>query len=92
MEISTTFVCTDLDLSKIQIKSIADGDQQVAKDTLVGSWKMDEEVSLKLEQPIKQTAHERIAKFLLKAFKSPADQATLDLYTEYFDRQYEEKR
>ena len=47
------------------------------------------DVRLKLEQPIQQIAHERIAKFLLKAFKSPADRATLDLYTEYFDRQYE---
>ena len=76
-------------LSTKQIESIADGDQQVAEDTLVGSWKMDEDVSLKLKQPIEQIAHERIAKFLLKAFKSPADQATLNLYTEYFDRQYE---
>jgi hypothetical protein len=76
-------------LSKVQIKSIADGDQQVAKDTMVGSWKMDEDVSLKLEQPIKQIAHQRIAKFLLKAFKSPADRATLNLYTEYFDKQYD---
>ena len=75
-------------LSKIQMKSIADGDQKVADDTLVGNWKMEEDVSLKLEQPIEQIAHERIAKFLLRAFKSPADQATLDLYTEYFDKQY----
>lgn len=75
-------------LSKIQIKSIADGKQQIAEDTLVGSWKTDEEVRLKLDQPIKQTANERIAKFLLKAFKSPADRATLNLYTDYFDRQY----
>jgi hypothetical protein len=75
-------------LSNIQIKRIADGDQQVAEDTMVGSWKKDEDVSLKLEQPIKQIAHERIATFLLKAFKSPADQATLNLYTEYFDQQY----
>ena len=37
----------------------------------------------------KQIAHQRIAEFLLKAFKSPADQATLKLYTEYFDQQYE---
>ena len=76
-------------LSKIQIKSIADGDQKVAEDTLVGSWKRDEDVRLKLNQPIKQIAHERIATFLPKAFKSPADRATLNLYTEYFDKQYE---
>jgi hypothetical protein len=76
-------------LSKVQITRLADGDQQVAEDTMVGSWKMDEEVSVKLNQPTKQIAHERIAKFLLKAFKSPADRATLNLYTEYFDKQYE---
>ncbi|MDG2467864.1 MAG: DUF1587 domain-containing protein, partial [Pirellulaceae bacterium] len=34
-------------LSKIQMKRIADGDQQVAKDTLVGSWKKDDDVDLK---------------------------------------------
>jgi hypothetical protein len=76
-------------LSKIHIKSIADGDQKVAEDTLVGSWKRDEDVRLKLNQPIKQIAHERIATFLPKAFKSPAERATLNLYTEYIDKQYE---
>ena len=76
-------------LSKIHIKSIADGDQKVAEDTLVGSWKRDEDVLLKLNQPIKQIAHERIATFLPKAFKSPAERATLNLYTEYIDKQYE---
>ena len=76
-------------LSKIQMKSLADGDQQVAEDTMVGSWKRDEDVRLKLKQPVKQIAYERVAKFLLKAFKSPADRATLNLYTEYFDKQYE---
>jgi hypothetical protein len=75
-------------LSNIQIKSIADGDQEVAKEVMVGSWKKDEDVSVKLEQPTKHIAHQRIAKFLLKAFKSPADRATLNLYTEYFDQQY----
>lgn len=75
-------------LSRIQIKSIADGEQKVGDDTLIGSWKKDEEVRLELEQPIKQTAYERIAKFLLKAFKSPADPDTLNLYTDYFDQQY----
>ena len=75
-------------LSKIQIRSIADGDRKVGQDTLVGSWKKEEDVPLKLKQPIKQIAHERIEKFLLKAFRSPADRPTLDLYTDYFDRQY----
>jgi hypothetical protein len=75
-------------LSKLQIRSIADGDQEVAREVMVGSWKKDEDASLKLEQPIKQIANQRIARFLLKAFKSPADQPTLKLYTEYFDQQY----
>ncbi len=76
-------------LSQTQIKSIADGDQKVADDTLVGSWEMEADLSLNLEQPIETIAHERIEKFLLRAFKSPADQATMDLYTEYFDKEYE---
>lgn len=76
-------------LSQTQIKSIADGDQKVAGDTLVGSWEMEADLSLNLEQPIETIAHERIEKFLLRAFKSPADQATMDLYTEYFDKEYE---
>ncbi len=76
-------------LSQTQIKSIADGDHKVADDTLVGSWEMEADLSLNLEQPIETIAHERIEKFLLRAFKSPADQATMDLYTEYFDKEYE---
>ena len=76
-------------LSQTQIKSIVDGDQKVAGDTLVGSWEMEADLSLNLEQPIETIAHERIEKFLLRAFKSPADQATMDLYTEYFDKEYE---
>ncbi len=76
-------------LSQTQIKSIADGDQKVADDTLVGSWEMEADLSLNLEQPIETIAHERIEKFLLRAFKSPADQATMDLYTKYFDKEYE---
>ena len=76
-------------LSKIQIRSIAVGDQQVAEDTMVGSWKREKNVRLKPKQPVNQIAHHRIEKFLLKAFKSPADRATLNLYTKYFDKQYE---
>ena len=75
-------------LNKIQIKSIADGDPKVAEETLVGSWQKDEDVILELNQSINQIAHLRIASFLLKAFRSPADRTTLNLYTEYFDKQY----
>ncbi|MFT6239596.1 MAG: mono/diheme cytochrome c family protein [Akkermansiaceae bacterium] len=45
--------------------------------------------STKLKQPIENIAHQRIEKFLLKAFKSPADEKTLKLYTGYFDKQYQ---
>ena len=75
-------------LSKLQIQSIASGDQSVAKEEMVGSWKLPEAVRPKLKEPIEKIAHQRIEKFLLKAFKSPADEQTLKLYTGYFDKQY----
>jgi hypothetical protein len=75
-------------LSAFKIKSIAAGKQGVAKDEMVGSWKRAENVRVTLKQPIRKIAHERIHKFLLKAFRSPADRATLKLYTDYFDTQY----
>lgn len=77
-------------LTKDQVKSLAEGEQQITGAALIGTWKKHEEVRLKLDQPIKQIAHERISKLLLRAFKSPADQTTLSLYTDYFDRQYNE--
>lgn len=74
-------------LSKAQIERIAAGDQGVADEKMVGSWKMPDEVRPTLEQPVEKIAHQRIEKFLLKAFKSPADKKTLELYTGYFDKQ-----
>jgi len=77
-------------LSKLQIRSIAEGNQGVAKGEMVGRWKEREELRPKLKQPIEKIAHQRIEKFLLKAFKSPADEKTLKLYTGYFDKRYKE--
>jgi len=75
-------------LSKLQIEGIAAGNQDVAKEELVGSWKRDDKVKAELKQPIEKVAHERIRKLLLRAFRSPADAKTVKLYTEYFDRSY----
>ncbi|MGI9242327.1 MAG: DUF1592 domain-containing protein [Verrucomicrobiales bacterium] len=75
-------------LSNVQIESLAAGDQGVAKEEMVGSWKAPEEVRPILNQPVEEIAHQRIQKFLLKAFKSPADEKTLKLYTGYFDKQF----
>ncbi|MGK0186817.1 MAG: mono/diheme cytochrome c family protein [Verrucomicrobiales bacterium] len=75
-------------LGKLQIQSIAAGNQIVAKEEMMGSWKQRDEVRPKLKQPIEKIAHQRIENFLLRAFKSPADEKTLKLYTGYFDKQY----
>ncbi|MCP4847173.1 MAG: DUF1592 domain-containing protein [Verrucomicrobiaceae bacterium] len=75
-------------LSKLQIEGIAAGNQGIAKAEMVGFWKRAAEVKPELKQPVERIAHERIRKFLLRAFRSPADARTLKLYTEYFDRRY----
>ena len=77
-------------LSKAQIEEIAAGNRGVAREQMVGSWKRAEEVRAELKQPIKTIAHERIRRFLLRAFRSPSDEKTLKLYTGYFDRKYKE--
>jgi mono/diheme cytochrome c family protein len=77
-------------LSKLQVEEIAAGNQGVAKEEMVGSWKRDDDAKRELEQPIQSIAHERIRKLLLRAFRSPADAKTLKLYTEYFDKKYNE--
>ena len=77
-------------LSKLEIEQIATGKQDVATKEMVGSWKRKEKVKTESKQPPVKVAHERIRKFLLKAFRSPADERTLKLYTGYFDRKYRE--
>ena len=71
-------------LSKLQIEEMANGSQDVAKEEMVGSWKRDGDEEPELKQPIERIAHERIRKFLLRAFRSPADAKTLNLYTTVF--------
>ncbi len=77
-------------LSKDQIQNIASGNEGVAKEEMMGSWKLPGEDRPKLKEPVEKIAHQRIEKFLLKAFKSPADEKTLKLYTGYFDKQFKE--
>ena len=75
-------------LGKLEIEKIAAGEQDVALKEVVGSWKRAKEVRTERKQPVEKVAHERIRKFLLRAFRSPPDAATLQLYTRYFDRKY----
>ena len=77
-------------LSKLQIEKLAAGKAGVANEEMVGSWKRDEDVEPEAKQPLEKIAHERIRKFLLRAFRSPADAKTLQLYTDYFDKQFKE--
>lgn len=76
-------------LNGLQIQSIASGEKGIAGDELMGSWSLPDEAKPKVEQPVEKIAHERIEKFLLKAFHSPADEKTGKLYASYFDKQYE---
>ena len=76
-------------LNGLQIQSIASGEKGIAGDELMGSWSLPDEAKPKVEQPVERIAHERIEKFLLKAFHSPADEKTGKLYARYFDKQYQ---
>ncbi|MDB4799238.1 hypothetical protein OAG78_01210, partial [bacterium] len=76
-------------LNGLQIQSIASGEKGIAGDELMGSWSLPDEAKPKVEQPVERIAHERIEKFLLKAFHSPADEKTGKLYSRYFDKQYQ---
>lgn len=75
-------------LDGTQIENLVAKAQDVAKEEMVGSWRTPEEVIPKLPEPLEKIAHQRIEKFLLKAFRSPADEKTLNLYAGYFDKQY----
>lgn len=77
-------------LSKTQIEKLAARNEDVAKEEMVGSWKREEDSEPAPKQPIAKIAHERIRKFLLRAFRSPPDATTLRLYTGYFDKRYKE--
>ena len=77
-------------MGKSQIEQLANGNQEISKEEMVGSWRTDDDQEPKLTEPVEKIAHERIRKFLLKAFISPADEKTLSLYTNYFDKTYKE--
>ena len=71
-----------------QIKQLAEGADQTAHNELVGSWKTPDVVPSKPTQSVTAIAHDRIRNFLRRAFRSPADEKTLRLYTRYFDKRY----
>jgi hypothetical protein len=76
-------------LTSRQIKSLAAGDRLVAQAEMVGGWKLDDGANPKpTPSELKTLAHVRIQKFLRKAFRASVDQQTLKLYTEYFDKRY----
>tara|TARA_B100001287_G_scaffold155912_1_gene131166 strand:- start:98 stop:2782 length:2685 start_codon:yes stop_codon:yes gene_type:complete len=76
-------------LSQAQVKELKNGIKEVALKEMVGSWRTEEEEP-QLSEPIEKIAHDRIEKFLHRAFRSPPDGRTLSLYTRYFDKVYKE--
>ena len=77
-------------LSQSQVKELKNGNKEVALATMVGSWRTEVEEEPQLSEPVEKIAHERIEKFLYRAFRSPPDEKTLSLYTKYFDKSYKE--
>ena len=77
-------------LSQAQVKELKNGIKEVGLTTMVGSWRTEVEEEPQLSEPVEKIAHERIEKFLHRAFRSPPDEKTLSLYTKYFDKSYDE--
>ena len=77
-------------LSQAQVKELKNGIKEVGLATMVGSWRTEVEEEPQLSEPVEKIAHERIEKFLHRAFRSPPDEKTLSLYTKYFDKSYDE--
>ena len=77
-------------LSQSQLKEIHKGNKEVATTQLVGSWINEIEQEPQPSEPVEKIAHDRIKKFLHRAFRSPPDERTLSLYTRYFDKVYKE--
>ena len=71
-----------------QIKSLARGAAVVANDLLVGRWPVSRSESGLSGRSVVELAHQRIDRFLLRAFRSPADERTSALYKNYFDKRY----
>ena len=77
-------------MSQSQLKEIHKGNKEVATTQLVGSWINEIEQDPQPSEPVEKIAHDRIKKFLHRAFRSPPDGRTLSLYTRYFDKVYKE--
>ena len=77
-------------LSQAQVKELKNGIKEVGLATMVGSWRTEVEEEPQLSEPVEKIAHERIEKFLHRAFRSPPDEKTLSLYKKYFDKSYDE--
>ena len=77
-------------LSQAQVKELKNRIKEVGLATMVGSWRTEVEEEPQLSEPVEKIAHERIEKFLHRAFRSPPDEKTLSLYTKYFDKSYDE--
>ena len=71
-----------------QIKSLARGAAVVANDLLVGRWPVSRSEPGLSGRSVVELAHQRIDRFLLRAFRSPADERTSALYKNYFDKRY----
>ncbi len=79
-------------LNADQIKKLAADNKSVAPKEMVGSWKIEKETQEKPKPKldISLVAHQRIKKFLRRAFRSSLDKKTLSLYTGFFDKRFQE--
>ncbi|MEE2642360.1 MAG: DUF1592 domain-containing protein, partial [Planctomycetota bacterium] len=77
-------------LTSDQVRKLSEGNRKIAPAAFAGNWKPEETSKPILDQPVRAIAHQRIEGFLLSAFRSPADQKTTQLYTDYFDRRFGE--
>ncbi len=77
-------------LTEDQIGSLANANPNIATKFLVGTWKTPDPRALKLERPILEIAHDRIERFLVRAFRTATEDKTLRLYKNYFDKRFGE--
>ncbi|MCH2183394.1 MAG: DUF1592 domain-containing protein [Mariniblastus sp.] len=77
-------------LEEVDIGRIARGKREADVDHLVGSWDPASVAPPLVDPPLRAIAHQRIEQFLLQAFRAPADPPTLQLYTGFFDKRFQE--
>lgn len=75
-------------LTPSQIEEIAQGNSGVAVKALVGSWPKEDVKKVELNQNLAEIAGHRIQRFLTRAFRSPPDIQTFNLYSDYFESRY----